>query len=439
MEELLEKARKVAQEAEVYHIHHTDEPVLFEANRLKRIEHRETSGVALRIIKDGRIGFSSTTDLRDTSSLLTNALEMVPFGPPAKLELPSCRSFPPVEVYDPQVEALPVEAMVNAGQALIERIVAHTPDILCQVGISRGVTRVSILNSRGGQASYIKSHFSVYLEGTVVRGTDMLFVGDGKSSCRPLLDTEDIERSIVEQLELSRSLVPAPSGEVPVVFTPKGVAGVLMTPLLAALDGRRVLQRTSPLTGRLGERLLDERFSLWDEPTLPFASGSRMCDDEGVPTRKVSLIEEGRVASFLYDLQTAAEAGTESTGSARRSLGTLPAPAASVLVIAEGDTPYNDMIADVEDGLVVERLLGAGQGNILGGEFSANVLLGYRVKKGRIVGRVKDTLISGNVYRVFRELVAIGKEARWVGGYIKTPPIYCRGVSSSTAGLRGRL
>ena len=79
----------------------------------------------------------------------------------------------------------------------------------------------------------------------------------------------------------------------------------------------------------------------------------------------------------------------------------------------------------------MEQLLGAGQGNVLAGEFNANVLLGYLVKNGDLVGRIKDTTISGNVYDVLNNLVAIGNETRWLGGHLNTPALYCKSVSVS--------
>src|SRR3989304_4005482 len=72
---------------------------------------------------------------------------------------------------------------------------------------------------------------------------------------------------------------------------------------------------------------------------------------------------------------------------------------------APGDATQEDLIADMREGLVVDILMGASQGNVLGGEFSGNVLLGYRVEKGKIVGRVKDTMVSGNIYEVLKEVV----------------------------------
>jgi len=87
------------------------------------------------------------------------------------------------------------------------------------------------------------------------------------------------------------------------------------------------------------------------------------------------------------------------------------------------------MVSDIKEGLVIELLMGAEQGNILGGDFSGNVLLGYKVESGKIVGRVKNTMVSGNVYQLLKQITAIGSEARWVSSAVNTPPIYCPSLS----------
>jgi PmbA protein len=110
----------------------------------------------------------------------------------------------------------------------------------------------------------------------------------------------------------------------------------------------------------------------------------------------------------------------------------MPGPSASVLLLAEGDASEEDMLADMKRGVVVEHLLGAGQSNVQGGEFSANILLGYLVEKGKIEGRVKNTIISGNVYTALSQIRAQGKNSRWVGGSIRTPALCCGGVSVAT-------
>jgi PmbA protein len=84
--------------------------------------------------------------------------------------------------------------------------------------------------------------------------------------------------------------------------------------------------------------------------------------------------------------------------------------------------------------LVVEHVIGAAQGNVLGGEFGGNVVLGYKVERGRIVGRVKNTVIAGNVHQLFKRLGALGNDARWVGAGLYTPSILFERVSVATSG-----
>ncbi len=434
MEGILEKAKKVCEEAEVFSVTREETPVRFEANRLKHLETRQSAGVALRIIKDGRIGFSATTRQGEEDELVMRALEVSQFGAQAKFQMPPAGDYPQVQVYDPEVERVAVEEMVELGQSLIDTVRTTNSEILCEAVVTKSVATLRIMNSRGGQATYRKSVFALGIEGTLIRGTDMLFVGDGESSCHPLSDFRSVAGATIEQLELAREIATAPIGQVPVIFTHRGVASALIMPLAMGFNGRTVLQGASPLGGRLGEGVFDEKLSLWDDATVDYQPGSRLCDDEGVASRRTPLIERGVVTGFLYDLQTAGMANTRSTGSASRSLTSLPSPSVSALIIGEGDVSYRDMIADTEEGLIVEQLMGAGQGNVLGGEFSGNVLLGYKVEKGNVVGRVKDTMVAGNVYQALADLAAVGSEARWVGGMLRTPALHVRRLSVSSKG-----
>ena len=137
----------------------------------------------------------------------------------------------------------------------------------------------------------------------------------------------------------------------------------------------------------------------------------------------------GAAANFIYDLQTAGKAGAQSTGSGERSLSSPPSPSAGVLLVGEGDASLEEMIAGMDEGLIVERLLGAGQSNILGGDFNANVLLGFKVEKGKVKGRVKDTMVAGNVYKALNDVIAVGSEGRWLGGSLYAPPIACANIA----------
>jgi PmbA protein len=433
MEDILARAGKVAQEAEVFRVTSEETTVRFEANRLKQLQTSQSTSVALRIIKDGRTGYATTTGEGDAARLVRDAVETAEFGTEAKFHLPDSRKFPQVAIFDPAVESVSIKEMIGLGEAMVAAVTGHTPGIICEAGASRGVVSMHIINSRGGQAEYKKSFFSLDIEGNLVEGTDMLFVGESDSSCHPLDDPQKVTGPVLKQLDLAKNKAKSPGGKLPVVFTADGFTALLL-PLISAFNGKTVLEGASPVGAKLGQAVFDKRFSLYDDPTIAYRPGSRPCDDEGVPSQRTALIENGVAKNFYYDLQTAARAGKKSTGNGGRGRGGLPGPATSALVITPGTTTFDEMVADIKEGLVIEQLMGAEQGNILGGDFSGNILLGYRVANGKITGRVKDTMVSGNVYQLLKDIAAIGSEAKWVGGFLQTPPFYLTGLSVSSKG-----
>ena len=442
-EQLMDSARKVTEQAEVFWLSSHETAVQFEANRLKGVQTRESANVALRVVREARIGFSAASGPYSSlpsgpgaegglRRLIDMAVETSRFGKPARFQFPPPTDYPGVAVFDHRVARMPVESMIELGNELIARVREHTPDIVCDVEVTRGTSSVRIVNSQGGEVDYDRSFLVIGLEGVLIRDTDMLFVGDSLDSCRLPDNMGLVADRVVEQLELAEGKATVSTGPLPVLFTPRGVASALLGPMALAFNGKMVLEGSSPLKGRLGEQVFDSAFSLCDDATLDYCLRSSPCDDEGVRSRQVPLVRNGVVCGFFYDLQTAGLVGVQSTGSGRRAGGTGQIrPATSSLVIPEGGVPFHSMVEDMNEGLVVERLIGADQGNLLGGDFGGNVLLGYKVQNGEIIGRVKDTMISGNIYQVLRQSLAVGSEARWVDGVTRCPCLWCPSLSVS--------
>ncbi len=313
MEEILIQAKKVAGEAEVFSVSSEETQVHFEANRLKHLQTKQQTSVALRIIHQGRVGYAVTTNPDDYPDLVDNAVETAQFGVTARFELPSANSYPQIEVFSADVEPVPVEAMVTLGEGLISAVTRHTPGIICEAEVAKEVVSVRLLNSRGGQAEYRKSYFSFGIEGSLIKDTDMLFVGDSVSSCQPVLEPGAVTDNVLQQLEMAKEQAKVPTKSLPVIFTPHGVASALVMPLMAAFNGKTVLEGASPIGQKLGEQVFDPKLTPVDNPLLAFRPGSRPCDDEGVPSRLTPLVEKGLETGSLYDLQTAAPAGTSRT------------------------------------------------------------------------------------------------------------------------------
>ena len=430
MEEILDIASRSAERAEVFRVTSIRTPVHFEANRLKQIQTKESVSVALRLVKNGKMGFAQASGNIPPADLVSMALETSQFGFPADFDFPPLRSFVDVEVFDPQVESIGIDSMISLGQAVIDAVCANTAGILCEGSISRGTATFEIASTGGGRASCKRTNFSISMDGMLVRDGDILYVGDIRSSCRPIMDASPVAGEIIRQLDLAGSNAPLKSGTMPVIFTPFGVAGSLLAPLISAFNGKTVLDGASPIKDKKDMVIFDSKLFLSDDPTIPYQPGSTPFDDEGMPARRNALIDRGKVAQFYYDLHTAALAGSSSTGNGSRS-GGMPSPSIHALVIEGGKVSQADMVKDMKDGLIIEQMMGAEQGNILNGDFSGNVLLGYKVDNGEIIGRIKNTMVSGNVYQLLKEISAIGSDSRWIAGYVNTPSIYCPAIAVS--------
>jgi PmbA protein len=221
----------------------------------------------------------------------------------------------------------------------------------------------------------------------------------------------------------------------PVLFTPRG-ALVLLLPLVVGLSGKSVLLGVSPLAGKLGEQAFDPRLTLTDDGTVPFAPRSSRFDDEGVPTSRKVLIDRGKVGQFLYDLKTAGLAKTASTGNGfkggllgGRDFKNPPEVAPTTWMVAGGEKTFKELIAGLKEGLIVDQVIGLGQGNIASGEFSNNVAVGFYVRDGEVLGRVKNTMIAGNVYELLKgRLIELGREVEWAHGLFRAPAILVDGV-----------
>ena len=251
----------------------------------------------------------------------------------------------------------------------------------------------------------------------------MLFAGEGRSWCdkNDLFDPDYITDEILADLRRSERFADAPTGTTAVYLTPQAVSGFLWA-VNMGVNGRNVAKGTSPLRDRLGEQVFDPHLTLIDDPHVDYCPAAAEIDGDGVPTRRSTIVEKGVLKMFLYDLDSAGLAGAEPTG----HRGCSPYSAE----ILPGDKPSESLLASVHDGLYVKGVMGLGQSNIINGDFACNVSLGYRIRDGEFVGRVKNIMIAGNLYDILARDVGISSDRDPVS---RLPHLVVTGVTVSTA------
>ncbi|HWO87605.1 MAG TPA: TldD/PmbA family protein [Gemmatimonadales bacterium] len=406
--------------------------ISFEAGRLKTTGLSQEAGLNLRVLAGGRVGAAGTTDLAGTEDVAARALASAAEGEPLELELPGPAPAPPVTTFDDRAAGMAVEDLAALGRSVVEQLKRSGWQV--NVTVERVVQSTSFASTTGQHFAYRATAVSVSAEVTRVAGDDVLMAYDVAAGVAPPGDgtLATLATTIVTKIERSERIVEPPEGRLPVLFTPWGCTAVLM-PVRQALSGKTVLQGISPLGARLGESVFSTALSLYDDPLLDGAVGSRPVDDEGVPSAPLALIERGVVRSFVYDLETATRAGARSTGHGTRTVFGKPAIGYSNLLIAAGTMDETALLAELGSGLVVDELIGVGQGNVVGGAFSHPVALAWRVDGGELTGRVKEATVAGNAYDLLSRIRAVGKERRWIGTQL-IPALVLEDVSVARRG-----
>ena len=408
LDQIIQKAMQKAQAAQVSLNTQEMSEVNFENDRLKSAKSSQRTDIQLKVILDGKVGISTTTDPGDVDGVVSKALAAAQFGSPVHYTLPSQQPATQVKTYDPALLPLSKQEMIHMGQSMLDMIKSYDPEIVAGAGISKSIQSTQFANSIGATYADEHTNFSLAAGGQLTRGTDILLAGESIGQKRRQLDFEDVASRAIEYFRMAERIATVQTGEMPVIFTPGGLIALLLS-LGLALDGKQVLLGASPLKDKLGQLITDSRFTLVDNPLEDYASQSSSFDDEGVTRKTTPLVENGLLRNFIYDLDTAGQAGVQPTGHGANRRYTN-------LIISPGDAPFSDMLKSVRQGLLVHSYLGLGQGNPMNGEFSVNLALGYKIENGEIVGRVKNVMLAGNAYQALKQIMAISQERQWLGG-----------------------
>lgn len=406
-ERMLELARGGAEQADVYSAEIDSTVIKFRAGKFHARETNLTHGFGLRVLRNGRIGFASTTDPARAEEAAEAALAAASYGRAVRFQMPHRADPAEVRTFDNKVIMMPAERLIDSGRELCDAVAARVPDLKLDVTISKEYREIDIANTNRLDTGYARAELEVSLAGLLVNG-GLAWVWEYRNlSDGRLFPVTELADEIERRARWSRSRAKLASGTYPVIFMPQALMSLLL-PLAVGANGAEFQKGTSPLIGREDKPVLDRRLTVSDNGLRDWGGGSAPVDDEGVPRRRNVLFDKGEFRGFLFDLVTGAAAARASTGSARRDYSRQPSPGTSNIEVETGGDRLQDVIAGTRHGLVVYSLLGGGQSNVLAGDVTVNVAAGYRIEGGRITGLVKDAMIAGNVYEMLREVAAIG-------------------------------
>jgi TldD protein len=416
--------RTGAEFAEVYAEDKRNTSVALDDGRIEQVTSGRDRGAGIRVVKGDTTGFAHTSDLseRGLAAAARAAAEAASRGaadgrPIALTEQPSRRWYEVTQ----HPEAVPKTAKVELLQRIDEAARRAGSEIVqVSAGYADSRKRVLIANSDGLLASdditRVLTRISVVADGDTGMQTGFQSMGHtvgwevfDPSSDR-FVDVEELARDAARQALVKLKARPAPSGAMPVVIK-NGTGGVLFHEACGhGLEADHIQKGASVYAGKTGELVASPLVTLVDDGTLAGEWGTLSIDDEGHPTQRNVLIENGVLTDYMWDYLRSRKEGRRPSGNGRRqSYMHLPMVRMTNTFVLDGNDDPDDIVAATEHGVYVAEL-GGGQVNTANGDFVFGMREAYLIENGRITEPLREGNLIGNGPQVLRDIDMLGND-----------------------------
>jgi PmbA protein len=392
---------------------------------VERLTSASSSGVGVRVVADGRLGYAYTADLTDQGlreCLAEARANLGVSGEDPGNVLPEAAAYEPLDgLFDTRQAETDPERKVALALDLEARTRAADPKVTQVESARYGdvVGEVAIASSVGVRGSFAVTHaWCLSIAMATEDGESQ--VGYGVDAARALddLDPGPVAREAAERAVRMLGAAKPPTRTVPVVFD-RMVAPSLLGVVLAGLSAEEVQKRRSLFADRLGEQVAAAGLQLVDDGRLVAGPGAAPFDAEGVPTRRTVLIEDGLLQCFLHNTATAARGNATSTGNASRaSFKSTPGVSAHNLFLEPGELDQPGLLARAGDGLLVQDVSGVHSGaNPVTGDFSVGVT-GLWFRNGELAEPVREATVAAHLLDILKAVDAVGSDLRFTTGSI---------------------
>ena len=390
--------------------------------RVETMKLAEERGLGLRVIRQGRTGFSFSTDLSPggieeaARQSLANSAKTAE-DPYHRLPLPGA-SYPELEIFDPGIREATVEQKIEMAKSMEEAARAYDArvKIIESSTYQDGESLVTIVNSQGMRLSYKGSYCGIYIALAAGEGDDSQtgFALDFNLKYDQLRP-EDVGSEAARRAVRMLGAVPVATRKAVVLLDPYVATGFLGL-IGPALTGEAVQKGRSLFAGKVGARVASDKITIIDDGLLSGGIASAPFDGEGVPTSRTVLVEKGDLSGYLHNSYTAAKDGVQSTGNGvRSSFKGTPEVGVTNFYIEAGQIPVEQLIKDISSGLYVTEVMGMHTANPISGDFSVGVS-GLLIENGELTSPVRGMAMGGNIIELLENIDAVGNDLHFFIG-----------------------
>ena len=389
-------------------------------------------GFGVRVVDQGRFGFAHLVDVSGAERAVQQALAIAKKSPSVKgFVLPS--EQPAEQVggrFDKRLLDVGPETLLEQADGILSEVQSlDERAVVTGGGVGVSATAGCLMNSEGILSIGMTTSHGVGLQVTIDVDGELTSSYQGASSRTCLPDVPDCVQRAVHWAQITQNPIEVESEAVdtPVVLTSEGFSPLFSMVVPPAMTGEKMVRKESFWSDKFGQKVINEALSITDNGLLEggMSSGSR--DAEGVPRRQQNLIEQGRLSTMLWSTRDAAQQVAEgrieqasSTGSA--SAGGHQSPPSTgctelFLTSQQASHDWDGLLATMDNGYVVNSVMGAHTANPSSGDFSVTTSSILRVQDGEVVGALKQAGLSGNLAKALAGEVVLGNDVRRQGSY----------------------
>ncbi|MCR9112263.1 MAG: metalloprotease TldD [Rhodobacteraceae bacterium] len=439
-----------ADDGELFLERKRSEALVFDDGRVKTASYDAMEGFGLRAVRGEVAGYAHSSDISERA--LTRAVETARLAvgdgggvmapPPTPTNRRLYTDADPIAGHDFPVKLDTLREIDAFARALDPRVVQVSATL------AASLQEVVIVRADGTEVSdtrpMTRLNVAVIVEQDGRRESGHAG-GGGRVGLDGLIDPQDWQGKAREALRIALvnlEAEAAPAGVMDVVLGP-GWPGILLHEAIGhGLEGDFNRKGSSAFAGLMGQRIAAPGVTVLDDGTIPDRRGSITVDDEGTPSGKNVLIEDGILLGYMQDRQNARLMGVDPTGNGRReSYAHIPMPRMTNTYMLGGEADPADIVADLKDGIYAVGF-GGGQVDITNGKFVFSCTEAYRVKNGKVGAPVKGATLIGDGATALQQIRALGndmaldpgmgncgKQGQWVPVGVGQPTVMIGGLT----------
>ncbi len=403
-----------------------------EAGKITMAAGGGEGGFGVRVVDGGRFGFAHLVDVSGAERAVEQAVAIAKKSPSIEgFVLPS--EQPAKDVggrMDASILDLSPEDLLEQADGVLSHV-KSLDDRATVTGGGVGVSATAgcLMTSEGILSSGMTTSHGIGLQVALDVDGELTSSYQGQSSRQQLPELPDCIGRAVHWAQVTQNplAVESQAVETPVLLTSEGFSPLFSMVVPPAMSGEKMVRKESFWAERLGQRVINPALTLVDDGLLDggMSSGSR--DAEGVPRRRQTLVENGRLTNMLWSTRDAAQQVAEGRTEAAASTGSAntgghqspPSTGCTELFLtsSEAGRSWEQLLEQMGDGYVVNSVMGAHTANPTSGDFSVTTSAILKVENGEVVGSLKQAGLSGNLAKALNGTVVLGKDVRRQGSY----------------------